>query len=90
VTDDLTEGDVHALLTDLRDGLRRDGYDLEVLAATPRVRLAIRADADACEDCLVGKSLMTRYVVIALRDLSPDISEDDVELDYPAGSKAGA
>ncbi len=88
--DDLTEGDVHALLTDLRDGLRRDGYDLDVLAVTPRVRLAIRAGEAACEDCLVGKSLMSRYVVSALRDLSPGIDVDDIELDYPVGSKAGA
>ncbi len=81
---DLTEGDAFALLTDLRDGLRNDGYDLTVVSVTPRIELAIRAGADVCEDCLVGKSLMTTYVITALRDAAPEITPEDVGISYPA------
>lgn len=86
---DLTEGDAFALLTDLRDGLRNDGYDLSVVSVSPRVQLTIRAGTDVCEDCLVGKSLMTTYVVTALRDAAPAIAAEDVEISYPADAAGG-
>jgi hypothetical protein len=83
VSVDLAEGDVYAQLTDLRNGLGADGYRLEIIGVSSRVELAIRADEDACADCLVGKSLMTTYVVTALRDLSDSITADDVQIAYP-------
>lgn len=80
---ELTEGDAFALLTDLRNGLRNDGYALEVVTTGPPVALVIRALDGACDDCLVGKSLMTTYVVNALRDASPEIGPEDIDLRYP-------
>lgn len=81
--DELHEADVYALLTDLRDGLRADGYELELVATAPHISLAIGAGPDACEDCLVGKELMTRYVITALSEIDAGITPNDVRLTYP-------
>ena len=80
---DLHQGDVSAFLTDLRQGLRSDGYELDVVATSPKVEVAISAGPDACEDCLVPKDLMARYVVNALRELDDELTTDDVVLTYP-------
>ena len=79
----LHESDVFALLTDIRDSLRSDGYELNVRSVAPQVSLAIEARPDACEDCLVSKDLMARYVVAALVELDPDLAESDIEIAYP-------
>ena len=84
----LNEGDVFAQLTDLRNGLERDGYDLRIVDIESQVHLAIVAGDNVCEDCLVGKDLMVGYVVTALRDLDPAIASDDVRLDYPKDAAA--
>ena len=85
---ELHEGDLFAQLTTLRDGLRADGYGLDIVATTPQVSLAITAGPDACEDCLVGKELMIRYVVAALTDLDSAIGPEDVRLLYPGETPA--
>ena len=80
---DLHEADVYALLTDLRDSLRSDGYEMSVVAVSPQVSLAIEAGPDACEDCLVGKELMARHISTALNELDPSLSFSDISLTYP-------
>ena len=58
-----------------------DGYDLLVDAyADGTAKLRITAGPDACAECLVPKTLMTRMLVESLRDL-PDIRS--IDLAYP-------
>ena len=86
--DALHESDVHALLTDIRDSLRSDGYELTVRSVTPQLSLAIAAGPDACEDCLVGKDLMARHVVAALEELDANLDASAIAITYP-GEDAG-
>jgi len=77
------ESDVYALLTDIRDSLRSDGYELTVRSVAPQISLAISAGPDACEDCLVGKDLMIRHVMVALSELDPQPETSDIAIAYP-------
>lgn len=79
----LHESDVYALLTDIRDSLRSDGYELTVRSVAPQISLAIDAGPDACEDCLVGKDLMSKYVVAALSELDQQLDASDIAIAYP-------
>ncbi len=70
-------------LAPLRDLLGADGYDLQMVAATPEgITLQIAAQEGACADCLVPANLMTLYVRDALKDL-PGGAEVPIELRYP-------
>ena len=76
--------DVHAVeqaLAGLRTGVQADGYDLQVEAVDHGVaRVRIVAGPNACEECLVPKSIMTGTIRMSLRAL-PEITS--IQLAYP-------
>ena len=82
----LDTGEVHAMLTQIRDGLRSDGYSIDVLAVSETVDLAIVALPDACDDCLVGKPLMAEMVAGLLRTMEPSIGPEHIRIRYPGES----
>lgn len=66
-------------LADAEMMLDADGFDLVIESATPIV-LRVRARAEACDDCLVGKDVMAGIVADLLGD---EVAPEDVSLRYP-------
>lgn len=82
---DLTPSDASRLLSGLREGLKSDGYELEVSNVDGKLQLRIVvAREDACEDCLVPKEIMSQVAAVALHEGSTSITADDIVLRYPA------
>jgi hypothetical protein len=72
---------VEHALAGLRTGIQADGYDLQVESVDNGVvRVRIVAGPNACEECLVPKSIMTGTIRMSLRGL-PEITS--VQLAYP-------
>lgn len=72
---------VESALVGMRTSLQADGYDLAVDAIDAGVaHLRIVAGPNACEECLVPKSLMVGMLRHSLRDLSEVTS---IDLRYP-------
>lgn len=83
MTDDPIEG-ARARLEPLIQMLGADGYGLDVFQDGNRLRLEIRATDDACEECLVPKTVMEP--MIRDRLASSDHAEVDIVLVYPGES----
>jgi len=67
----------------LRSTLAADGYLMEIAEEGTRVRVAISATPEACEDCLVPKDLM-RSILGDTFGVAPDA----IDLTYPADSES--
>jgi len=68
----------------LTDSLAADGYTLDVAQGSPLLKLIITASQGACEECLVPKAMMKKFVRLALQEhgIAP---EGDIAITYPAG-----
>lgn len=81
---DKTVTDVQASLQPLAEGLRADGYELEVLDATDSgLQLRVIALAGACEECLVPKDAMVQVVSASL---GRRYGADEISVQYPASA----
>jgi len=70
-------------LASLTTMLEADGYGLELSEADAGALVArIAAGPDACADCLVPKSMMTRYFEDALRPVC-ELGLPEIRLVYP-------
>jgi hypothetical protein len=68
------------LVRDLATALAADGYALQVNAVVgARVDIQVVALAEACPECLVPKSIMSRILAQALEPLGTS----DIALTYP-------
>jgi hypothetical protein len=72
-----------AALRPVSDGLRSDGYEVEVSVVDDVISVRVTAGPDACADCLVPKPLMTDIVVQALGDVGLQVPSERVRLTYP-------
>lgn len=66
-------------LTGLREMLAADDYRLTVTESGDGVAVRITAGPDACDDCLVPKSVMRGVLRNAL-----GVAEENITLEYPA------
>jgi len=72
---------VEEALAGLRTGVRADGYDLTVESVDDGVaQVRITAGPDACEECLVSKTVMAGTIKMWRRGL-PEIR--GIRLQYP-------
>jgi hypothetical protein len=72
---------VAGALAGLRQAFAADGYDLQVEDIADGVaRIRIVAGPDACEDCLVPKTIMSGLMQTSLAGV-PEVKQ--VELIYP-------
>lgn len=85
---DTTDVELAGHLHGLSEGLEADGYSLHVRWVDTTVEIAIQAGSEACEDCLVPKNVMRGMAFTALTDAGIPISQDQIEVRYPASSKA--
>ncbi|MFW6090351.1 MAG: hypothetical protein ACODAF_00650 [Actinomycetota bacterium] len=69
----------HAELDELRTSLAADGYELDVDVSGASAVVRIAAGPDACDDCLVSKSMMRAMLAPVL-----GVAEDEIDLSYPA------
>jgi hypothetical protein len=70
-------------LTDIREGLQADGFDLLAEVATApasSIRVSVVASEDACGDCLVPKDI---FESIVRASLPSHLRSHPVELTYP-------
>jgi Fe-S cluster biogenesis protein NfuA len=73
---------VDGALSGIREGLQADGYDIEVVEATPdRLGLRIIALEGACEDCLSPPNVMS---MIISGSLDGAYGPEEMEIGYPA------
>jgi hypothetical protein len=73
---------LEAALQPVASALEADGYLLHARQDDGGVQIEIAAGPDACEDCLVPKSLMSRMIETTLT--AAGISAPLVDLRYPA------
>jgi hypothetical protein len=66
-------------LSGLRSTLEADDYRMAVTESGSSVEVTITAGPDACDDCLVPKSIMRNILHAAL-----GVPEDAIVLNYPA------
>ncbi|MFW6205466.1 MAG: hypothetical protein ACOC96_10865 [Actinomycetota bacterium] len=69
----------HAELEEFRRSLAADGYELDVDVSAGSAAVRIVAGPDACDDCLVSKSMMRSMLAPVL-----GVAENDIDLTYPA------
>lgn len=79
---------VAELLAPVAAGLRADGYQLDAAMGGNRLSLRVSATDDACEDCLVPKSVMEGVVRSSLRRQGVAVDDLDVVITYPADNDA--
>lgn len=70
-------------LQPISQALESDGYAVEVELSGGALTVRVTAGPDACEECLVPKSLMTELVVQALGDAGMGLPREQVRLNYP-------
>jgi hypothetical protein len=71
------------LLTEVAEMLSFDGYNLGVSVVANEVGVIITAGPDACEECLVPKSLMEQIIRDALIKGSPEWAQSVIAISYP-------
>lgn len=70
-------------ITNVRQSLQADGYDMALSGVAPGSLLfTLSAGPDACAECLVPASIMSLYVRKALEGL-PAWRDAEIELRYP-------
>jgi hypothetical protein len=70
-----------SVLKPVSAALAADGYELSAALESGALRVAIAAGPDACEDCLVPKSMMLDMIKSVLHDAGVEPAQ--VELTYP-------
>jgi hypothetical protein len=70
-----------SVLKPVSAALAADGYELSAALESGALRVAIAAGPDACEDCLVPKSMMLSMIKSVLHDAGVELAQ--VELTYP-------
>jgi hypothetical protein len=81
--------DVQSALSPVSGALDADGYRLALsLEPENRLRVVISAGPEACEDCLVPKSLMEQMIGSAL--LGAGLPPFDVQVVYPVEGHGAA
>ncbi len=78
-----TAQQVGAALRPLRETLNADGYDLAVEAAGNGLLLRVHAQPEACEECLVPKTLFLSLIHQTLQDAGGPDNGAPIELVYP-------
>lgn len=80
---------VESALVDLSEALDADGYALALEVGAPdRLRVRIVAGPQACEDCLIPKSMMQSMIGNALQ--SAGLGVTSFELEYPVEGHGAA
>jgi hypothetical protein len=80
---------VEAALTPISSALQADGYELTVtLPAGDLLRVRINATPEACEDCLIPRSMMASMIETALKGAGLAVPPLDVV--YPVGDGTAA
>jgi hypothetical protein len=74
-----------AALAPTRVGLDAAGFDLVILDAGGKLQLKVAARPEACEDCLVPKSLFRRMAADEIREAGLDSIE--MEILYPIDAR---
>jgi hypothetical protein len=75
---------VEQALTGLSASVVADGYELRVHGVDgDRVQVSIKAGPDACEECLVPRSLMEHMILASLKAIPTVLG---VDLRYPTDS----
>lgn len=74
-------GTVQVALNGVETMLRSDGYELRIEKQAETLTVIIDAQPDACEECLVPKSMMSSFISSALE--KADLHVGTFELIYP-------
>jgi hypothetical protein len=76
---------VSAALTPTRVGLDAAGFDLVILDAGGKLQIKVSARPEACEECLVPKSLFRRMADDEIQEAGLD--SVDMEILYPIDAR---
>ena len=76
---------VSAALTPTREGLDAAGFDLAIQVAGGGILLKVSARPNACEDCLVPKSLFRQLADDEIREAG--LNSIDMEIMYPIDAR---
>ena len=83
-------GKLDLALTDIREALRADGYDLAVRPGEgERVAIEVSAGPDACVECLIPKDVFEQLVESACADSGYGIDRDAISIIYPTEGSLG-
>jgi hypothetical protein len=74
-----------AALEPTRKGLDAAGFDFAVARHEDRIRLTVSARPDACEDCLVPKSLFRQMAADEINDAG--LTPVELEILYPIDAR---
>jgi len=77
----IDQQDLDHALEPVSSALAADGYVLSARFEEDALTVRIAAGPDACEDCLIPKSLMARMIGSALADAG--VAAGRVDLTYP-------
>jgi Fe-S cluster biogenesis protein NfuA len=86
----LTQEGVEGLLSQIRDMLRADGYDMFVRVAPDEIAVSVVATEGACADCLVPSDLMTEIIRDSLADGTGGTFNGEVSIQYPSPTHPGS
>jgi hypothetical protein len=76
---------MNAALTPTRVGLDAAGFDLSIAEVGGKLQMAVTARPEACEDCLVPKSLFLQMASDEVRDAG--LSAVEMEVLYPIDAR---
>jgi hypothetical protein len=74
-----------AALEPTRKGLEAAGFELALDDAQGKLRITVKAGAEACEDCLVPKSLFRQMADDEIREAG--LPKTELEILYPLDSR---
>jgi hypothetical protein len=77
--------DTRTALESMRATLAADGYELKASVAPEQVVLVVEATADACEECLIPRSLFQMMAESALTAAGLDLRGRTLMVKYPPG-----
>ena len=75
---------IDTALRPLSAALEHDGYKVAIEVVEHGVAVRVRAGHDACEECLVPKSVMATLMLQSLSDAGLPVSREQLTLTYPA------
>ena len=73
--------DLQDALAPIASTLEADGYRLEAREVGDRLLIQVAAGPEACEDCLVPKSMLERMIALRLDTLG--VQPVSIDLRYP-------
>jgi Fe-S cluster biogenesis protein NfuA len=86
----LTQEGVKVLLTQIRDMLRADGYEMAVRVTQEEVTVSVVATEEACAECLVPADLMSEIIRDSLNDGTDGTFRGQVSIEYPSPTAPGS